>query len=58
MGLIMVYFIYLILAPFIEQFKDGQSTSVQILTSLILPILMISFFIFIFKVFRRGEGGA
>ena len=56
MVIIIVFFTFKLLGPIISAFKTGKSISVQIVESLLLPLLFISFTILVFKVLRRGEG--
>lgn len=57
MLVIIIFFSYKLLGPLIESSKEGKPISVQLLMSLILPLLYFVVFIFSFKVLQKGEGG-
>jgi len=58
MLLIVIFFANKIISPVIESQKADKPVGVQVLMSLILPLLYLVTFLFTFKVLQRGEGGA
>lgn len=58
MLLIIIFFAHKVISPVIESQKADKPVAVQVLMSMILPLLYVVTFLFSFKVFQRGEGGA
>jgi|TARA_Y100000310_G_scaffold22391_1_gene21477 uncharacterized membrane protein YhaH (DUF805 family) len=58
MILIIIFFANKVISPVIESQKADKPIAVQVLMSLILPLLYLVTFLFSFKILQRGEGGA
>ena len=51
-----LFIVYKMLAPMLPSFLEGKDVGVQIVIMAILPFAFFFFIIYMFKVFKQGDG--
>ena len=54
---VIMFFSWNFLADILENFTKNLSLELRLVTSLILPLMIVCFVIVVLKVLRQGEGG-